>query len=255
MQGGLVAETVEVAIEPDVEGSRNGGRASIHVRGARVALRVPGSVSGSESASGSAESTVSRVELLWLTPAETDVLQGGGAIDATRGLGAALAPLLIRLGARDAPSDGGGQEECCRLAIMARGLLSAIAAERAVSEDYDVTARQRLAVLAMQLIHSRLEDPGLSSASIAQQLSVPLRTLQDAFRSSPASVAESIRVLRLERAWLDLHSSPGECPLDVSALGAKWGFRGRDHFARAFERRYGVRPELARDLPQSAVRA
>ena len=244
-QGGLAPETIEVAIESDVEGSRDDGRASIHVRGTRVELRLP--ASAPEPAPTSAGSTVARVQLLWLTTAETEVLELGGAIDATQGLGAVLAPLLMRLGgARDASSDG-GQEERRRLAIMARGLLSAIAAERAVSEDYDVTARQRLAVLAMQLIHSRLEDPGLSSASIAQQLSVPLRTLQDAFRSSPASVAESIRLLRLERAWLDLHTSPGECPLDVSALGSKWGFRGRDHFARAFERHYGVRPELARD--------
>jgi AraC-like DNA-binding protein len=238
-QGGLVTETVEIVVESDVEGSRDGGRASIRACGARVALRIPASASAPDPASASAGSRVARVELLWLTPAETEVLEYGGAIDATQGLGAVLAPLLIRL--------GGAQDDRRRLAIMARGLLSAIAAERAVSEDHDVTARQRLAVLAMHLVHSQLEDPGLSSASIAQQLSVPLRTLQDAFRSSPASVAESIRLLRLERAWLDLHSSPGEFPLDVSALGARWGFRGRDHFVRAFERHYGVRPELARD--------
>lgn len=254
MRGGLVPETVELAIEPDVEGSRDGDGASIRVRGARVELRVP--ASAPQSASASAGSTVARVELLWLTPAETEVLEGAGAIDASQGLGQAITPLLIRLGgARGAPSDHGGQEGRRRLAIMVRGLLSAIAAERVVSEDDDVTARQRLAVLAMQVIHSRLEDPGLSSASIARQLSVPLRTLQDAFRSSPASVAELIRLLRLERAWLDIQASPGECPLDVSALGAKWGFRARDHFTRAFERHYGVRPELARDLSQIAVRA
>jgi len=246
MRSGLVPETVEVAIEPDVEGSRDDGRASIHIRGARVVLR----------AASSSGSSVSRVQVLWLTPAELHVLESGGAIDATRGLGAVLAPLMQALGAAQgvrADDARGGDRR--RLAIMARGLLSAIAAERVVSEDYDVTARQRLAVLAIQLIHSQLEDPGLSSASIARQLSVPLRTLQAAFRQTAGSVAELTRLLRLERAWLDLQTSPGECPLDVSALGAKWGFRGRDHFARAFERHYGVRPELARDLSQSAVRA
>jgi AraC-like DNA-binding protein len=247
---GLLPETVEFVVEQDAAtlAGSPGGRAVISVNAGRVTLRIPPSVPMPRATGASGTHFATRIELLWLTSAEHDLLTGGGDIDAAEGPGAVIAPLLVTLACADDGADrdvDAKRGEQQRIAIMVRGLLSALAAEHVVDGEHDVSPQQRLAVLAMQLVHSRLEDPELTSGKIARQLGVSLRTLQAAFRQSPASVAEWIRSLRLERTWIEINTSRGEASIDLSALGVRWGFRGRDHFARAFERRYGMRPELA----------
>lgn len=256
---GLLPETVEFVVEQDAAAVAiaPGGRAVISVDVKRVTLGIPRSAPTARETGASGAHFAIRIELLWLTPTERDLLTGVGDIDATEGPGAVIAPLLVTLARAYGVADRSVEEtrgERQRIAIMVRGLLSAVAAEHVVNRGQNVAPQQRLVVLAMQLVHSRLEDPELTSGMIAKQLGVSLRTLQAAFRQSPASVAEWIRLLRLERTWIEIDVSRGDALIDVSALGARWGFRGRDHFARAFERRYGVRPELA-GAPRARSRA
>jgi AraC-like DNA-binding protein len=240
----VVPETVEMVVEQDACGAPgasecSSGGAVIAVDVGRVTLYLPGAPSGVSSRAASRARSAHPVDLLWLTPAESEVLSRSRDIDATRGLGAAIAPLVLRVARADSAADRH------RVATMVRGLLSAIAAERVLEDDGDWSSQQRLAVLAMQFVHSRLEDPELTSAMIARQLGVSLRTLQATFHRSPGPLAEWIRLLRLERTWIDIGASSADTPLDVSALGARWGFRSRDHFARAFLRHYGVHPQFA----------
>jgi AraC-like DNA-binding protein len=246
---GLVAEVIEIVVEGVVEGgSGSAGAPEIHVDTSRVTLRTP----ARRSASGTP--LANRVELLWLTPPERALLMRAD-IDAVDGLGALITPLLLRLGRGDEPGAGAASvADRRRLAVMVRGLLSAIAAERLQIDDERVTRPERLVVLAMQFVHAHLDDPELTSSLVARRLGVSLRTLQDAFRQTSAPVGEWVRLLRLERARIEIDTSPDERPLDVAALGARWGFRGRNHFARAFERRYGVRPETAREVSRVVVR-
>jgi AraC-like DNA-binding protein len=233
-----VAEVIEVVVEGAVEGdSGSAGAPVIHVDTSCVTLRTP----ARRSASGTP--LANRVELLWLTPPERALLMRAD-IDAVDGLGALITPLLLRLGRGDEPGAGAASvADRRRLAVMVRGLLSAIAAERLQIDDERVTRPERLVVLAMQFVHAHLDDPELTSSLVARRLGVSLRTLQDAFRHAPGSVAEWVRLLRLERARIEIDSAAAAHTLDAAAVGARWGFRGREHFARAFERYYGVRPD------------
>jgi AraC-like DNA-binding protein len=231
---GLATEVVEIVVEA-VSESASGP--VICVDASRVTLRMP----TRPAASGTP--VTNQVELLWLTPAELALLMGAD-IDATGGLGALISPLLLRL----VRSDGTGARAAhrgdrLRIAVMVRGLLSAIAAERVPADDGRATRHETLVVLAMQLVHAHLDDSDLTSGVVARRLAVSLRTLQEAFRQTPAPVAEWIRLLRLERARIEIDSAAAGHALDLPAVGARWGFRGREHFYRAFERRYGMRPE------------
>jgi AraC-like DNA-binding protein len=154
-------------------------------------------------------------QVLWLTEAEQAVLTRG-PLDAGAGIGAVLLPLLTHAARRDgewrdgarpdgAPPDG---LERRQVAAIIRDLLSAAAAELldaettggAVSDD--ITPQQRLVVRALQIIHSRIDQPSLTSATVAAGLGVSVRSLQGAFRASSTSVTHTIRALRLERAQL-----------------------------------------------------
>ncbi|MFB2581295.1 hypothetical protein ACEXQD_08585 [Herbiconiux sp. P15] len=134
-------------------------------------------------------------ELELLTEAERGVL-AAHAIPASVGLGAVIAPLVLHLARLG--DDPGAAPERHRLAVVLRGLLSAAAAERVDDDWAPVAAHDRVTVRAMQLIHARLGEAHLSSAVIAAELGVPLRTLQAAFQESGTSVRQTLAALRSE---------------------------------------------------------
>jgi len=120
-----------------------------------------------------------------LVPIRTDV-----------GVGAVLASVLLQLsrydGADCSPSDRR------RVALVVRGLVSAVAAERVEDESFAVAPRQQVVVRAMQVIQSRRNDPRLTSQSIAGRIGVSVRTLHAAFSESSTTVARSVRAIRSE---------------------------------------------------------
>ncbi|WP_344526188.1 helix-turn-helix domain-containing protein [Streptomyces albiaxialis] len=97
-----------------------------------------------------------------------------------------------------------------------------------------------LARAAKDLADSRLADPTLSTATLARELSVSVRTLQRAFAAEGEPVTAYIRRQRLERARLAL-TAPSGRP-SVSELAAHWQFADSSHFIRAFKKRYGQTP-------------
>ncbi|MFB2555944.1 hypothetical protein [Herbiconiux liangxiaofengii] len=137
-------------------------------------------------------------ELAALTAAERRVLSAR-SVPTTTGLGAVITPLLRHL-AQIGPSRDDLPERR-RMAQVLRGLLSALAAERVEGgvDGVPATNSDRVAVLAMQIVYERLDDPRLTSSEIASVLGVSVRTVQTAFRASGTSVRDVIATLRSER--------------------------------------------------------
>jgi AraC family transcriptional regulator, positive regulator of tynA and feaB len=115
-------------------------------------------------------------------------------------------------------------------------------------DDVEPLLAPALAQAAKDLADSRLADPDLSTAMLARELCVSIRTLQRAFTVSGESVTTYIRNRRLEEARLALTAPSGR--LSVSDLAAHWQFADSSHFIRAFKKHYGRTPtDYARSTP------
>ncbi len=239
MRGAPVPETVRV-VAPGGLGLADASW--VHVMGTTLRL-VPRPVDDTDDAPRAGARPPADAgfdtEALWLTRAERAVLEWV-PLDGTRGLGAAVAAVL---GSILSPHAGASVALLRHQALVTvRGLLSAAANERIEAHAAPATPGQQLVVRAMQVVNARLDDPSLTSTAVADQLRVSLRTLQAAFRESEAALTPFIGALRLERARLEVSALQTLTRSDVAAVGARWGFRGAAHFARAYERRYGARP-------------
>lgn len=103
---------------------------------------------------------------------------------------------------------------------------------------------------AKDLANRRLADPGLSSAAIARELNVSVRTLQRAFAATGEPVTAYVRRRRLEEARLAL-TAPSGRP-SVSEVAAYWQFADSSHFIHAFKKQFGQTPtEYARAVSRS----
>ena len=178
---------------------------------------------------------------LGLNEAELAVLYAS-PVDVHRGLGSVVADLIAQVGAAASTPTNSERQQ---LGFIVRGLLSALAAERVADRALDIDPKDALVVSAMQVIYGELDDPSLTSRSVAAQLGVSVRTLQAAFGGMALSVSETIRTLRLERARVELLEQSDPSPAAFTAVGRRWGFHGSTHFVRAFERQYGVHPAEA----------
>jgi AraC family transcriptional regulator, positive regulator of tynA and feaB len=98
---------------------------------------------------------------------------------------------------------------------------------------------------ARHLADSRLTDPALTSAAVARDLHISLRTLQRAFAQQAESFTDYVRRRRLEEAHRALLTAPST----VSELAARFQFADSSHFVRAFRRRYGHTPATSRSCP------
>jgi AraC family transcriptional activator of tynA and feaB len=98
-------------------------------------------------------------------------------------------------------------------------------------------------------IDRHLADPTLRPARIANDLGVPLRTLQDVFAQRQRTIAASILDLRLARCQAALHR-PG--PSTITEIAFANGFTNAAHFSRRFHQRYGVTPRDFRDAARAA---
>ncbi|MFK4273172.1 helix-turn-helix transcriptional regulator [Streptomyces milbemycinicus] len=110
-------------------------------------------------------------------------------------------------------------------------------------DDVNTRLAPALAQAAKNLAEQRLADADLSSAMLARELNVSVRTLQRAFAAGGESVTAYIRERRLELARQALSASR----LAVSEIAAHWQFADSSHFSRSFKQRYGLAPtEYAR---------
>jgi AraC-like DNA-binding protein len=92
-----------------------------------------------------------------------------------------------------------------------------------------------------QTIETRLGDPDLSPAKVAEEHGVSQRYLQKLFTLAGKTFSGYVRARRLERCHADL-VSPLYAQLSISEICFRWGFNGSSHFSRAFRERYGVSP-------------
>lgn len=88
-------------------------------------------------------------------------------------------------------------------------------------------------------IGARLEDFALRPSSLAADLGIPVRTLQDAAARAGTTLNLMILRQRLQRATHLLRNHPTACIADI-ALAC--GFSDPSYFARRFARHYGISP-------------
>ncbi|MBL7256016.1 helix-turn-helix transcriptional regulator [Paractinoplanes lichenicola] len=121
--------------------------------------------------------------------------------------------------------------------------LTRAVAARTVSTT-DSTLAPVLARAARDLADRLLTEPGLSSARLARELGVSVRTLQRAFAAEGRSLTAHIRDRRLHEARAALTGGRRS----VSEVAAHWQFTDGSHLTRLFKRRYGMTPsEYIRD--------
>jgi len=92
-----------------------------------------------------------------------------------------------------------------------------------------------------QTIETRLGDPDLNPALIAEEHGVSQRYLQKLFTMAGKTFTNYVRTRRLERCRADL-VSPLYAQLSLSEICFRWGFNGSSHFSRTFRDQYGVSP-------------
>jgi acetamidase/formamidase/AraC-like DNA-binding protein len=96
-----------------------------------------------------------------------------------------------------------------------------------------------------QLIETRLNDPELNLAQIAQLAGVSIRYLQKLFEGVNDSFGRYLRQRRLERCRSDL-VNPLYMHLSITDICFRWGFSEAAHFSRAFRDQYGMSPRSYR---------
>ena len=98
-------------------------------------------------------------------------------------------------------------------------------------------------------IERRLDEAGLTPATIAAHHHVSLRYLYRLFEAEGAGVCEWIRTRRLERCRQGL-SDPSLRSTSTARIATRWGFGSPAHFSRVFRARYGVSPAAYRGASQ-----
>ena len=94
-------------------------------------------------------------------------------------------------------------------------------------------------------MESHLDDPGLSTAEIADALNLSQRHLARIFAARGTTVTQHVRYLRLERARRLLVTDEGH-PMMVAEVGRRCGFTSASHFSRFFRTQVGISPTDAR---------
>jgi AraC-like DNA-binding protein len=175
----------------------------------------------------------------------------GLAIPGGRGAGGLITSLVRQVAAN--PDDYGGLEGAY-VGNAVLDLLSASLATRLDGVRLPPEAGQRALLLRIRaFIEQRLADPELSPATIAAAHHISVRYLHRLFETEEMTVAELIRMRRLERCSRDL-LNPNLWDRPVSAIGARWGFNNAISFSRTFRTAYGTPPsEYRRIFNQTRV--
>ncbi len=97
----------------------------------------------------------------------------------------------------------------------------------------------------LQYINRHLTESTLSPLQIAGGVGISVRHLHRLFRRRGTSVAEWIRVQRLERCWKDL-GDPRHRERSITEIAYFWGFNDSAHFSHSFKKHFGVSPRSHR---------
>ncbi|GAB3843332.1 hypothetical protein GCM10029963_17920 [Micromonospora andamanensis] len=138
-----------------------------------------------------------------------------------------------------------------QLGYMALDLISATLAQHLDCEQALPAEVQRQALRARidAFITEHLGDADLSARTVAAAHHISLRTLYRLWEGEEASVAELIRLRRLDRCRRDL-TSPLHASKPIYAIAARWGFLDKTSFTRLFRATYGTSPQDYRQQPQ-----
>jgi len=97
----------------------------------------------------------------------------------------------------------------------------------------------------LQYINQHLTDSALCPAQIAGAAGISVRHLHRLFVRRGSSVADWIRVQRLERCWKDL-GDPRSRHRSITEIAYFWGFNDSAHFSHAFKKHFGICPRSYR---------
>lgn len=103
--------------------------------------------------------------------------------------------------------------------------------------EFSPAAGSRLRQRIVALIEARQCDPELRTASIAEELGISPRTVQNAFAEIGTTPVGYIAERRLERAAEMLVSNPG---MSVTEIAFDLGFNDSAYFARCFRQRFDM---------------
>jgi AraC-like DNA-binding protein len=112
-----------------------------------------------------------------------------------------------------------------------------------LKSEYGIDRSVQLATLSRirEYVVSRLGDPDLSPARIAQAFGISIRHLYSLFEKQDSSVAAWIRAQRMDRARHDLMqvSLSGK---SVTEIALDWGYEDLSHFSKTFKQTFGQAP-------------
>jgi AraC-like DNA-binding protein len=166
-----------------------------------------------------------------------------------RGLGAITSSFLGELSKQlDAEPMSGGFSLCDAVIDLVVTTLFERLGAQAVTDD--ASRRRSLLLQVRAYIGSRLDDPHLSVASIANAHHVSVRYLQKLFEEQDDTVGGHIRHSRLDQCRRDL-SNPALLGRSVAAIGSDWGFTDAGGFSRAFRREFAISPTDYRSATRS----
>ncbi|MEU1754494.1 helix-turn-helix domain-containing protein [Micromonospora matsumotoense] len=169
-----------------------------------------------------------------------------GRMSASDGIGALIAQYLTRITSYPEQYQ---QADAERLGAVALDLISTMLGRYLVAEDEMPREVRRRALLAQVRadIQRRLGDTGLTPGAIAEAHHISVRSLHRLFEAEQSTVASYIRELRLERCRRDL-ADPALAHRPVQAVAARWGFRDKAHFSRAFRAAHRLTPQAYRTV-------
>lgn len=155
------------------------------------------------------------------------------------GSGAVLADFVVSATKRCGALGSAAAE---RLGEATLHLIAGAVSETSLAVD---EAADAMRIRVLNHVRAHLDDPNLSHARVAAAHGIAPRTLTRLFEDEPATVAEYIRVCRLEAVRRDL-VDPGRAHRTIAALAARWCFTDQAHFSRAFRAHFGITPSDAR---------
>jgi AraC family transcriptional regulator, positive regulator of tynA and feaB len=110
----------------------------------------------------------------------------------------------------------------------------------------DAGSDKRLLARAMAAVDRRIADPGLNPASLARELGVSRRLMENAFAANRLTVSRCIWNLRLTRAAEGI-AADRAARKTLLQIAAGCGFVSAAHFTRAFSAKFGTTPSQYRN--------
>lgn len=156
-----------------------------------------------------------------------------------------LRQVLVFFGAHTGPASPADRRTRNALLEMALGTIES------TRDSQSTSLLPGLRIAVCQWIDDHIFDPDLGPRSIAAAHSVSVRTLHRAFQTETLTLAEVLRVRKLERAC-DLLAHPLQ---SVSSVSARLHFANPSHFSRVFARHYGLSPSEYRSHAIGAMQS